>query len=1481
MKPISPIPARGLRWLAPTARRPFQVALLLAVSAGVFSAPNPSSGDLSETTLVVEYDGGPILTNDPGATTSNQCPNSGATVEVFPLGTVGLSADFAAKHSLKIDLGPEPSADLVLTLRTGTGTHIQSSDGGATDGAESVTVLSQPGTTSYRVIVCSFAGSTPDYHVKIELLEFTIGGGDPGPCDATVFGTADPTCPGNPRYQLFVPEPGATWANAGQGGAGEFNIGFNPQTRRIMAKNGFPNARITPAEIRPDGTGDSSGLPESCPELWEDRSVDSEVVGLDPILWTDQPSGRTFMSNSTAGAVGEFAFTDDDGDLWIPASASPPNGGVDHQTIGSGRIPDSLAPLRNPQNFGQYVVYCSQDLVGANCQRSLTLGASFESNAVPALGPGTSNPQGCGGLHGHLRAAPDGTMYMPDKSCGTRQGGAFTLDTSTTPWTEFSIPGSSAVGSGANSDPSLAIDDANTIYFCYTNNEAGGTEIHARVAVGKRSGSTITWLRDVDVGKSHGVVNAVFPEAWGGSEGRAACGFLGTNVSGSFQGPSFPGDWYLFMATTYDEGRTWHTVNATPNDPVQHRAGICLQGIGCGSGTSPRNLLDFNEITVDDKGRALFGIGDGCVSAACIAGTAGNNNTAWMRVARQIGGRPLFASEDGTSDLNDGVDKTTGPINPVIVDPKRPCLLDDDLGHLGASTRDTDAAHLKWRAPDNGGSPIVNYDVYRSPATVGPYTLIGSTPDAKPLFDDLTSGDTPEWYYVIKANTVAGNRSADSNEIRLAIGGGGVGESLCVVPGLTKLLDSPGTGGTAPVGSAGPGMDLRSFQLSQPFFPDGVGRMVFVINTDAGVSPQPAQSSWYVSMKIERGATVLYRAVRMYWGGPTPTFESYTPGPNGATPPGFDGRFVTAGSQKPADVGSSYVAPFNRVVIVVKTSDLGLVPGDTVTGFVSAVTQTTSPAPGLPAVTATIDEMPNGVVYTNGHTIVDNQFCRPNAEPIVDSFVADPQDGPSPLTVSFTGTAHDPDTAPAPADTIVNYNLDFGDGTPPIDSAEAPTNLTHTYETDSSEEQFEATLSVTDSRGKQSVTNGVIRLTVINTLVPRLSAPATAAKGEPVTLDGSASTAPENETIVEYDFDFDDGTPMEIGPASSVQHVYTVGGSKAASLRIRSSTGQLSESADTALIDVINLAPFARLTADTNGGFAPLTVTFFADGSSDPDTTDYVSMYDLDFGDGAKLEGRLTPFTPQQHTYTQPGYYDVLLRVYDNELLKSESDALFQIAVPNQPPVAALTATPSTQGKNRAVTFDASASSDAEGPLLYAFDFGDGMTQSGSASTATHSYAQAGVYAATVTVTDSSLDARSSSQEVTITNAAPLAVLTADATRIPPYGAVTLSGVDSSDADVGDTVQTYTFTFGDGTPAVTQTRATVVHAYERVGDYEASLIVTDTDGEASDRQTLPIKVSVGDNTQMVLTGWLSPWTLTLLGLFGLVRRRTRSARAID
>ena len=132
-------------------------------------------------------------------------------------------------------------------------------------------------------------------------------------------------------------------------------------------------------------------------------------------------------------------------------------------------------------------------------------------------------------------------------------------------------------------------------------------------------------------------------------------------------------------------------------------------------------------------------------------------------------------------------------------------------------------------------------------------------------------------------------------------------------------------------------------------------------------------------MKIINGATTTYKGVHMAWKPTSPTtpiFESYTPGANNSG--GVDGRFVTPGSEVPAQPGSSYASPFNKVVIVVKASDLGLAPGDTISGFVSAVSQSTDPGAIVGAgATALYDMMPDSLTFTGIYTLVPPNTCTP------------------------------------------------------------------------------------------------------------------------------------------------------------------------------------------------------------------------------------------------------------------------------------------------------------------------------------------------------------------------------------------------------------------------------------------------------------------------------------------------------------------------
>src|SRR5213075_234049 len=123
---------------------------------------------------------------------------------------------------------------------------------------------------------------------------------------------------------------------------------------------------------------------------------------------------------------------------------------------------------------------------------------------------------------------------LPVSQCNGHQGGVTSTDAGVT-WTEFIVP--TAISQAQGADPSIALDADSTAYYCYVNNEpvASGQppEGHVHVQVSHNGGTT--WTNDIDLGAAHGIVNAAETEAVGGSSGRAACGFIGTNFPGDYQ----------------------------------------------------------------------------------------------------------------------------------------------------------------------------------------------------------------------------------------------------------------------------------------------------------------------------------------------------------------------------------------------------------------------------------------------------------------------------------------------------------------------------------------------------------------------------------------------------------------------------------------------------------------------------------------------------------------------------------------------------------------------------------------------------------------------------------------------------------------------------------------------------------------------------------------------------------------------------------
>jgi hypothetical protein len=808
-----------------------------------------------------------------------------------------------------------------------------------------------------------------------------------------------------PRYQIHVAPPGMG------DDAGEPSVGVNWATKHSM----FISYTIALRQTYQEDVVPPL-LPASCPALWEDKpGTLTTLNSLDPILFTDEATGRTFNSQ-LSGDNSLMEYTDDDGENWTPAQAGPPNGGADHQAVATGPYPaDSVPPnaLWPATGDKRAVYYCSQSVATAFCSRSDDGGTTF--------GPGfTFKNTECsaGALHGHVKVAPDGTVYVPDSSqcvlpLGESAGhvGTFVSEDAGQTWAFRPVPMSTG---GDGSDPSIGIATDGTTYMCYPNADS-------TVHVAWSSDKGKTWEGGVDIGAAAGLTQTRFPHMIAGDPDRASCAFLGTTgarpESPSNDGSSldFQGVWHGYVATTYDHGKTWHLANVTPNDPVQGWGGVGPDGTN-------RNLLDFNDLQIDSEGRTYFALADGC-TGGCVKDPSANAFTAKATIVRQTGGRSLFAAFDNLSN--------TRYNNPTPLQPAAACARAD------LSVRSPVQAKFIWSAPDTGGSAITNYKVYRGLAPTGPFTFLGDAGDKTTFVDTTTSPSVEKYYYNVEAFNAVG-KAPISNTIELPINA--VEINTCVIPGETIILDATGDG-------VADDTDIVFLAVAEPAeYPDHFVITEKVMNFTAG---QPPADSFYPVLFPTRGST--YIALDATQGLPKFTYGTYETLPQGVL------AFTEAGT---LHADSAYDADGTFRMIVPRS-----VLGDPAVGAVISGFDARSRV-GAQSATSRDTAGPSD------YTVRGIDLCA--APGIVTAALqASTLQGPAPLGVTFTLSGTVPE-----GKTLASYSLNLGDGSAVKTGTFGGGSATvaHTY---SAVGVYRAKLTVTDSDGASSANLAEQTITVL------------------------------------------------------------------------------------------------------------------------------------------------------------------------------------------------------------------------------------------------------------------------------------------------------------------------------------------------------------------------------------------------------------------
>ncbi|WP_157974430.1 PKD domain-containing protein, partial [Lewinella sp. IMCC34183] len=284
---------------------------------------------------------------------------------------------------------------------------------------------------------------------------------------------------------------------------------------------------------------------------------------------------------------------------------------------------------------------------------------------------------------------------------------------------------------------------------------------------------------------------------------------------------------------------------------------------------------------------------------------------------------------------------------------------------------------------------------------------------------------------------------------------------------------------------------------------------------------------------------------------------------------------------------------------------------------------------------------------------------------------------------------------------------------------------------------------------------------------PQNSAPLAVATATPqsgvapltVQLTGNQSSDKDG-TIAAYSWSYSGGTIA----ARDAELTFTEPGVYSMVLTVTDDKGATATSSVNITVTepvVANVAPTALAAVTPISGTAPLTVTMDATGSTDTDgsITAYLWSY----------PGGTSTIATDEVTFTEPGAYDVVLTVTDDDGATGTETVTVTVAEPaNVAPTAVALVTPTSGVAPLKVSLDATGSTDTDGSITaYLWSYPGGTS---TIATDEVTFTEPGAYDVVLTVTDD--DGAAGTETVTVTVAEPANVAPTAVALVTPTSGV-------------------------------------------------------------------------------------------------------------